>query len=33
MLDTQLLDSLPYKLYRADQVRENERTAAEKAGV
>ncbi|HBY40302.1 MAG TPA: bifunctional ADP-dependent NAD(P)H-hydrate dehydratase/NAD(P)H-hydrate epimerase, partial [Alteromonas sp.] len=33
MLDTQLIDSLPYKLYRADQVRENERTAAEKAGV
>lgn len=33
MLDTQLLDSLPYKLYRADQVRENERTAAEQSGV
>ncbi len=32
MLDTQLITSLSYKLYRADQVRENERAAAEKSG-
>ncbi len=29
MLDTQLAASLPYKLYRADQVREHEKQAAE----
>ncbi|QJR81380.1 bifunctional ADP-dependent NAD(P)H-hydrate dehydratase/NAD(P)H-hydrate epimerase [Alteromonas pelagimontana] len=32
MLDTQLTTSLSYKLFRADQVRENERLAAEKSG-
>ncbi|MCU7554620.1 NAD(P)H-hydrate dehydratase [Alteromonas sp. ASW11-19] len=32
MLDTQLTASLPYKLYRADQVRENEQTAAGQSG-
>ncbi|MCW8090776.1 NAD(P)H-hydrate dehydratase [Alteromonas sp. ASW11-130] len=32
MLDNQIATSLPYKLYRADQVRDNERTAAENSG-
>ena len=32
MLDTELADSLSYKLFRADQVRENEQQAAEKSG-
>lgn len=32
MLDTQLTTSLSYKLFRADQVRENERAAAEASG-
>lgn len=32
MLDTQLALSLPYKLYRADQVREHEQQAAEQSG-
>lgn len=33
MLDTEITASLPYKLFRADQVRENERAAAEKSRV
>ncbi|GGW83572.1 NAD(P)H-hydrate dehydratase [Alteromonas halophila] len=32
MLDTQLASSLPYKLYRADQVREHEKNAAQQSG-
>ena len=32
MLDTQLTSSLSYKLFRADQVRENEAEAAAQSG-
>lgn len=32
MLDNQLADSLTYKLFRADQVRENEQAAAQQSG-
>jgi len=32
MLDTQLTSSLSYKLFRADQVRENEGQAAANSG-